>query len=67
MIKNPHRHAGFRVLRAPDIPSVLLELGYLSNPKDEAQLLDPVWRARTADTVAKAVVQFAGSRMSNIE
>src|SRR5690606_37485227 len=31
LIKNPHRYAGFRVLKAPDVPSVLLELGYLSN------------------------------------
>src|SRR5690606_26427334 len=31
LINNPHRHAGFRVLTAPDVPSVLLELGFLSN------------------------------------
>lgn len=65
MIKNPHRHAGFRVLRAPDIPSVLLELGYLSNQKDEAQLLDADWRARTADSVVIAIDNFAGARLSN--
>lgn len=64
MIKNPHRHAGFRVLRAPDIPSVLLELGYLSNEKDEAQLLDADWRAKTADSVAAAIEAFAGTRVS---
>lgn len=65
MIKNPHRHAGFRVLRAPDIPSVLLELGYLSNAKDEALLLDAEWRSKTADSVVSAIETFAGSRVSN--
>ena len=39
LINNPHRSAGFKVLKAPDVPSVLVELGYLSNAKDEAQLL----------------------------
>ena len=41
LINNPHRSAGFKVLKAPDVPSVLVELGYLSNAKDEAQLLEP--------------------------
>ncbi len=59
LVKNPHRYAGFRVLRAPDIPSVLLELGYLSNPKDEAQLRDPAWRAATMDAIIEAVGYFA--------
>ena len=39
LINNPHRSAGFKVLKAPDVPSVLVELGYLSNAKDEEQLL----------------------------
>lgn len=56
--KNPHRFAGFRVLRAHDVPSVLFELGYLSNPRDEQKLLDPEWRSRTADRVARAVRRF---------
>ncbi|MFC5585970.1 N-acetylmuramoyl-L-alanine amidase [Nitratireductor kimnyeongensis] len=59
LVKNPHRYAGFRVLRAPDIPSVLLELGYLSNPEDEAQLRDPKWRAETMDAIVEAVGYFA--------
>ncbi|WP_367714647.1 N-acetylmuramoyl-L-alanine amidase [Nitratireductor sp. GISD-1A_MAKvit] len=59
MVKNPHRYAGFRVLRAPDIPSVLLELGYLSNPKDEAQLRDAAWRSRTMDAIIRAIGYFA--------
>lgn len=59
MVKNPHRYAGFRVLRAPDIPSVLLELGYLSNPKDEAQLRDPAWREKTMSAIIDAISYFA--------
>lgn len=59
---NPHRFAGFRVLRAPDVPSVLLELGYLSNPQDEAHLRDPEWRARAAEGIAAAIGVFASAR-----
>ena len=62
LINNPHRYAGFRVLKAPDVPSVLIELGYLSNPKDEAQLLDPRWRDKAAQSIADAVALFASSR-----
>lgn len=62
LIKNPHRFAGFQVLTAPDVPSVLLELGYLSNRKDEALLRDPKWRAKASDSIVAAVVRFAQSR-----
>ena len=62
LINNPHRFAGFRVLKAPDVPSVLVELGYLSNEMDEAQLLDPVWREKAVGSIASAISQFAASR-----
>ncbi|MEX0955853.1 MAG: N-acetylmuramoyl-L-alanine amidase [Rhizobiaceae bacterium] len=61
LIKNPHRYAGFRVLKAPDVPSVLLELGYLSNEMDEKQLLDAEWRSKAIESVAAAVRSFAGA------
>jgi N-acetylmuramoyl-L-alanine amidase len=64
LINNPHRSAGFRVLKAPDVPSVLVELGYLSNAKDEAQLKDPAWRHSTAERIAAAVAAFAGERIA---
>lgn len=67
MIKNPHRHAGFRVLRAPDVPSVLIELGYLSNAEDEKQLKQAPWRAKIVDKIAESVTRFAelsGRRLS---
>lgn len=62
VIKNPHRFAGFRVLKAPDVPSVLIELGYLSNPKDEKLLADADWREKAAGSIAKGIAAFAGSR-----
>jgi N-acetylmuramoyl-L-alanine amidase len=62
LINNPHRFARFRVLKAPDVPSVLVELGYLSNEKDEAQLLDPEWRTRAVGSITSAISQFAASR-----
>ncbi len=65
--KDPVRSAGFRVLRAPDIPSVLIELGYVSNREDLQALNSDGWRQRTADSIASAVdeyfaTHFAGSR-----
>ena len=53
--KNPLKSAGFKVLRAPDVPSVLVELGYVSNKDDLQSLLSDTWRDRTAATVAQAI------------
>jgi N-acetylmuramoyl-L-alanine amidase len=61
LINNPHRFAGFKVLKAPDVPSVLLELGYLSNAKDEEQLKNAEWRAKAAASISKAIELFATS------
>jgi N-acetylmuramoyl-L-alanine amidase len=55
MLRNTHRFAGFAVLKAPDIPSVLVELGYLSNRRDEKLLRDPRQRRRMAVAMARAV------------
>jgi N-acetylmuramoyl-L-alanine amidase len=62
LINNPQRSAGFKVLKAPDVPSVLVELGYLSNAKDEAQLLDVEWRGKAAQSITNAVALFASAR-----
>ncbi len=59
MIRNPHRYAGFRVLKAPDVPSVLIELGYLSNKDDEVLLNQADWRAELAAELAAAVMEYA--------
>ncbi len=66
MIRNPHRYAGFRVLRAPDVPSVLVEIGYLSNGQDEKLLTSDEWRGRTADAIANAIVGFFGSKYADV-
>ncbi len=55
---NPERSAGFKVLQAPDVPSVLLELGYLSSGQDVRSLESPDWRARAVDGVAASVDAF---------
>jgi N-acetylmuramoyl-L-alanine amidase len=55
VLRNTHRFAGFAVLKAPDVPSVLLELGFLSNPQDERRLRSKSYRARLATAVSKAV------------
>lgn len=60
--KKPMRSADFRVLRAPDIPSVLLELGYLTNPKDEKLLKSAQWREKVAERMARAVETFFSQR-----
>ncbi len=58
LIKNPLRHAGFRVLQAPDVPSVLVEMGYLSNREDEKLLNDEEWRKNTAQLLAQSVENY---------
>ncbi|AZO30261.1 N-acetylmuramoyl-L-alanine amidase [Mesorhizobium sp. M1B.F.Ca.ET.045.04.1.1] len=62
LINNPQRSAGFKVLKAPDVPSVLVELGYLSNSKDEAQLLSADWRGKAAQSITNAVALFAAAK-----
>jgi N-acetylmuramoyl-L-alanine amidase len=55
MLRRSHRDAGFMVLLAPDVPAVLLEMGFVSNPEDEARLRDPRARDRLMGAVAKAI------------
>ena len=55
LLRRSHRDAGFAVLLAPDVPAVLLEMGFLTNPQDERLLADPRKRARLMADVAEAV------------
>jgi len=54
----PMRHAGFSVLKSPDIPSILLELGFLSSKRDRANLRDAEWRARMAVALRDALAAW---------
>jgi N-acetylmuramoyl-L-alanine amidase len=62
--KEPVKSAGFRVLRAPDVPSVLVELGYLSNRSDLQAMMSDTWRNRTADTMARAIDSYLATHVS---
>jgi len=58
LLRRSHRSAGFMVLLAPDVPAVLLEMGFLSNPQDEQRLRDPQQRADLIDGVAAAIDDY---------
>lgn len=55
----PVQGAAFSVLKSPDIPSVLLELGFLSDQKDRANLVDPLWRARMVEVLSDSILGWA--------
>ncbi|HKY18032.1 MAG TPA: N-acetylmuramoyl-L-alanine amidase, partial [Rhizomicrobium sp.] len=55
LARSPHRSASLAVLVAPDVPAVLIELGYLSNRDDAARMNTQTWRAKVADAIADAV------------
>jgi N-acetylmuramoyl-L-alanine amidase len=62
--KNPLRSAGFRVLKAPDVPSVLLELGYLSSKEDAKLMMSEAWREQATQAVAEAVDRYFATRIA---
>ncbi|WP_024515259.1 N-acetylmuramoyl-L-alanine amidase [Bradyrhizobium sp. Tv2a-2] len=64
MHKNPLKSAGFRVLKAPDVPSVLVELGYVSNKGDMEHLVSDGWRSKTAASMAQAIDAFLAKRLA---
>ncbi|MCB1541070.1 MAG: N-acetylmuramoyl-L-alanine amidase, partial [Rhodoblastus sp.] len=65
--KNPIRSAGFVVLKAPDVPSVLLELGYMSNERDLAKLNSEEWRQTAANRVAQSIERYFARRTAGAE
>ncbi|WP_029582898.1 N-acetylmuramoyl-L-alanine amidase [Bradyrhizobium sp. URHD0069] len=64
MHKRPLKSAGFKVLKAPDVPSVLIELGYVSNKGDLEHLVSENWRSRTVGSMAQAIDTFLAKRLA---
>ncbi len=61
--KKPLKSAGFVVLRAPDVPSVLVELGYMSDKEDLSHLTSADWRTRNAESLSQAIDEFFAPRL----
>ena len=59
MHRRPRQMAGFSVLKSPDIPSILLELGFMSSPRDLADLQEQERRARMAQSIVSALQRWA--------
>ena len=59
MHRHPRQEAAFSVLKSPDIPSVLVELGFMSSDRDLARLTDPAWRARMAEALLEGLAAWA--------
>ncbi len=64
MHKHPLKSAGFKVLKAPDVPSVLIELGYVSNKADLQHLVSEAWRSKTVGSMAQAIDIFFAKRLA---
>src|SRR3954470_84757 len=62
--KHPLKSAGFKVLKAPDVPSVLIELGYVSNKQDLKLMMSEPWRERTSGALAQAVTTYFSTRLA---
>jgi N-acetylmuramoyl-L-alanine amidase len=62
MHRTPLKSAGFKVLKAPDVPSVLLELGFLSNREEVRQITSDAWRAKVTQAIAEGIEQFVATR-----
>jgi N-acetylmuramoyl-L-alanine amidase len=63
MFKIPHQQAGFKVLEAPNVPSAMVELGYLSNAGDEELLLSDEWREKAADSIVRAISSYFDTKV----
>ncbi|WP_166294892.1 N-acetylmuramoyl-L-alanine amidase [Bradyrhizobium sp. 2S1] len=64
MHKHPLKSAGFRVLKAPDVPSVLVEIGYVSNKGDLEHLVSETWRNKAVGAMAQAIDAFFAKRLA---
>jgi N-acetylmuramoyl-L-alanine amidase len=60
LLSNSHRFAGFAVLKAPDIPSVLVEIGFLTSPREERLLKSSAYESKVVHGLLKAVDSYFG-------
>jgi N-acetylmuramoyl-L-alanine amidase len=60
----PMRSAGFMVLKAADVPSVLIELGFLSSRQDESQLTSPEWQKKVATAMGRAIEKYFATQLA---
>lgn len=67
LLRNTHRFAGFAVLKAPDVPSVLIELGYLSNVEDEALLRSSEYQAKLGRAIVEAIDAYFESNQTLLQ
>ena len=58
MLRNSHRSAGFAVLKSPTVPSILLEIGYMSNPKEEKALRSKAHRRKLTASIVRAIDSY---------
>ncbi|WP_159460320.1 N-acetylmuramoyl-L-alanine amidase [Tistlia consotensis] len=58
LLRHTHRYAGFAVLKSPSVPSVLVEVGYMSNPREERDLRSPKHRAKVVAALVQAIDQY---------
>jgi N-acetylmuramoyl-L-alanine amidase len=64
LFKEPHQEANFKILTAADVPSALIELGFITNASDEKLLNSPDWQSSTADAMVKAVADYFAARLA---
>lgn len=64
MHRHPRQEAGFSVLKSPDIPSVLLELGFMSSERDLKRLTDPAWRAKMTEAIRVALLDWTAEDLT---
>ena len=64
LFKVPHQEAAFKVLESPDVPSALIELGYLSNANDAKLMVTEAWQDKTAASILKAIDDYFRTRVA---
>jgi len=65
LLDGPHRFAGFAVLKAPDIPSVLIEMGFMSNKREVNQLTSPAYRQKIAAAIVGGIDAYFAKVQKN--